>query len=102
LAPAIQFLHGRNARKWNQEDFLTGQRKVWYRYTDRVMRNEVHLEKSFNYIHYNPVKHGYVNDSYAWQWSSLQVYLEQAGQEWLQNCWRRAAPTEKFGKGWDE
>jgi putative transposase len=102
LAVLLQLLPGRNARKWNQEDLLTGQRKVWYRYTDHVMRNEVHLEKSFNYIHYNPVKHGYVNDPYAWQWSSLQVYLEQEGREWLQNCWRRAAPTCEFGKGWDD
>jgi putative transposase len=102
LAAVLQLLHGRNARKWNKEESLTGQRKVWYKFADRVMRNEVHLEKSFNYIHYNPVKHGYVNDPYAWQWGSLQYYLEQEGRDWLQNCWRRAAPTREFGKGWDD
>lgn len=102
LVVMLQLLHGRSARKWNKEDQLTGQRKVWYKFADRVIRNEVHLEKSFNYIHYNPVKHGHITDPYAWQCSSLQVYLEEAGREWLQNCWRRAAPTERFGKGWDE
>jgi putative transposase len=37
----------------------------------------------FNYIHNNPVKHGYVNEMGDWDYSSYQYYLEKYGKEWM-------------------
>ena len=53
-------VHGPTARYWNQEETTSG-RKVWFRYTDRAMRSQRHYYTTLNYIHYNPVKHGYVD-----------------------------------------
>jgi putative transposase len=73
LSVAIKHLHGATSRQWNLEDGLTGKRRVWYRFYDRMMRNETQLNQAFNYIHYNPLKHGLIEDVYSWQWSSLYL-----------------------------
>jgi putative transposase len=97
----LKQIHGLTSHTWNQQDRLTGKRKVWYRYADRVIRNEFHLYQTLNYIHYNPVKHGLVEDVYDWQWSSLFWYVEDKGQEWLREQWGEYKPPDDFGKDWD-
>lgn len=84
------------------EDQLTGKRRVWYKFFDTYMRNDVHLRTAFNYIHYNPVKHGYVSDPYEWAWSSLPIYYSDKGKDWLRENWRAYTPPADFGKGWDD
>ncbi len=101
ISSALQDVHGVTARNWNLADEKTGKRRVWYRFTDRAIRNESHLLATLNYIHYNPVKHGYVEDAYEWPWSSLQGYLEAHGREWLRATWR-ANPPGDMGRGWDD
>jgi putative transposase len=98
----VQLVHGRTSREWNLQDGLTGKRKVWYRFSDRMMRNEVQLSQAFNYVHYNPVKHGYVKDVHDWRWSSLFLYEEDKGGEWLNEQWRKFPPPADFGKGWGD
>jgi putative transposase len=97
----LKQIHGSTSHTWNQQDRLTGKRKIWYRYADRVIRNEFHLHQTLNYIHYNPVKHGLVEDVYDWQWSSLFWYIEDKGQEWLREQWGKYKPPDDFGKDWD-
>ena len=92
-------IHGRTARIWNLEDDAAG-RKVWYRYTDRVIRSERHYWTTVNYIHFNPVKHGLVDSPYGWEWSSVHGYLENEGIEWLRDLWR-TFPVRDYGKSWD-
>ena len=55
----IKRLHGESAVRFNKLDDVAG-RKVWYQYWDRFPRNERDFWAYFNYIHINPVKHGYV------------------------------------------
>lgn len=62
VSETLKHLHGKTSREWNIEDNLTGKRRVWYKFANMFIRNEVHLQTMFNYIHYNPVKHGYVDD----------------------------------------
>jgi len=99
-APIFNQLHGRTSRLWNVEDGCQG-RKVWYRYSDRAVRDEAHFYRAINYIHANPVKHGYVARSREWRWSSLHRYTDTLGFEWLEATWRRY-PVGDFGMGWDE
>lgn len=101
VSNCLRLLHGRTSHDWNVEDGLKEKRKVWYRFADRLMRNETQLYQTLNYIHYNPIKHGYVTDIQAWQWSSIHMYENEKGTDWLQNQWRRYAPSEDFGNGWD-
>ena len=102
VSAALKQLHGTTSRQWNIEDNLTGKRRVWYKFADTYIRNEEHLHIAFNYIHHNPVKHNYVKDLYHWPWSSLFIYYEDKGYEWLQEQWKSYTPPGDFGKGWDD
>jgi putative transposase len=101
VSAALKHLHGTTSREWNIKDGQTGKRRVWYKFVDTTVRNETHLHTAFNYIHYNPVKHGYVKDPYEWHWSSLYLYYEEKGREWLREHWQSYTPSTDFGNGWD-
>jgi putative transposase len=102
VSAALKHLHGTASRQWNIEDNLTGKRRIWYKFADTYIRNDEHLHLAFNYIHYNPVKHGYVSDAHEWPWSSLQVYYEDKGKDWLQEQWETYKPPDDLGKSWDD
>lgn len=102
VSGALKLLHGSTSFDWNQEDGLRGKRKVWYKYSDRLIRGNEHYFRALNYIHYNPVKHGYVESAYDWKWSSLGMYQEDHGREWLREKWTDFPPQKEYGEGWDE
>jgi putative transposase len=96
----IRTLHSGIATQWNRED-QTARRKIWYRFSDRVIRNERHYFAALNYIHANPVKHGYVKRADEWPDSSVHEYLEKWGREYLVELWQNY-PVGEMGKGWDD
>jgi putative transposase len=100
LGGVFKNVHGRTSYLWNKEDSTRG-RKVWFRYSDRYMRNERHFYTTLNYIHFNPVKHGYVDSPYDWAWGSVHWYKRDKGVEWLRDLWS-AYPLRDYGKGWDD
>ncbi len=100
VSAALKQLHGSTSREWNLADQQTG-RQVWFRFADQMIRNEKHFYHALNYIHTNPIKHNYVDDPYEWLWSSVHVYFETHGREWLREKWQTYLPGE-FGKGWDD
>jgi len=83
----------------NGEDGERG-RQVWYRAQDRLMRSEAHYGATLNYIHNNPVKHGYVKKWTDWPYSSVHWYLETKGRDWLLDLWRDY-PVLNYGDKWD-
>ena len=93
-------LHGATSRQWNLEDGKTGQRTVWYQFSDRMIRSEAHFYAMLNYVHYNPVKHGYVKRMNEWEWSSFHWYLEKMGRDWLVEIWKKY-PIKNYGEKWD-
>lgn len=98
LSKQLRLVHGRTARQWNLEDQVTG--KLWCSYSDRAIRDEKHYYTVVNYIHYNPVKHGFTDSPYHWENSSLHQYLQEKGRDWLRNCWVEY-PVKDYGKDWD-
>ncbi len=100
LSSIFRQILGFTSYDWNKDDACQG-RKVWFRYTDRLIRSERHYYTTLNYIHYNPVKHGWSNSAYEWKASSLHWYLEQNGREWLRNLWSKY-PVRNYGRGWDD
>ncbi len=102
ISSALKHLHGATSREWNLQDGMTGKRRVWFKFADTYIRNQQHFRTAFNYIHYNPVKHGYVSDAYDWHWSSLSLYYEDMGKDWLRDHWRMYTPLADFSKGWDD
>ncbi len=92
-------LHGRTSHRMNIEDASAG-RRVWFRSNDRCMRSARHYCATLNYIHNNPVKHGYVQKWTDWPYSSVHWYLAVHGREWLLDLWREY-PVLNYGDKWD-
>lgn len=52
-------------------------RGVWQpRYWEHTLEDEDDFERHFDYIHYNPVKHGYVTCPRDWAWSSFHRWVD--------------------------
>ena len=50
-------------------------KKLWQnRFLEHTIRDENDLNIHLNYIHYNPVKHGYLKD---WKYFSFHKFIEQ-------------------------
>ena len=64
---------------------LRGERGIWQRrFWEHQVEDESDLEHCCDYIHYNPVKHGYAASPGDWPWSTFEKFVK-AGQyppEW--------------------
>lgn len=99
VSEAVRKIHSRVATQINGLQKQRG-RQVWFRYSDRYIRTEAHHWASVNYVHYNPIKHGYVKRMQDWSWSSIHEYLEQYPRPILEDLWK-TYPVKDYGKGWD-
>ena len=93
LAKFFARLHAGTSKRFNAWDAVPG-RRVWYNYWNTCIRSKRDFWMHFNYVHYNPVKHGYVQDLARWEFSSYSYYLRAKGKEWLDDCWRRYSVLE--------
>ena len=51
--------------------------KLWQRrFWEHTIRDERDYENHFHYIHFNPVKHGFVEQASSWAWSSFHRYVQ--------------------------
>jgi putative transposase len=66
----------RNFTKYYKEkNNITNSLSLWQkRFWDHVIRDEDDLENHLHYIHFNPVKHGYVKDPAEWNDSSFKAW----------------------------
>jgi putative transposase len=54
------------------------ERGIWQRrYWEHAIRDDADLARHVDYIHFNPVKHGYVSRVYDWPHSSFHRYVER-------------------------
>jgi putative transposase len=62
-----------------------GERGIWQRrFWEHLIRDENDLEHHMNYVHINPVKHGYVTQASAWPYSSIHRYIRLG---WMTDDW---------------
>ena len=99
LMEHVRLLHGRSSHLWNGEDDARG-RKCWHCTADRRIRSDRHFYAVRNYIHNNPVKHGYVKKWREWEFSSAADYLDEVGDEEAARLWREY-PVLDMGEKWD-
>lgn len=53
------------------------ERGIWQRrYWEHQIRDDLDLQRHIDYIHYSPVKHGYVTQASDWPYSSLHRYIK--------------------------
>jgi len=71
--------------------------RLWQpRFWDHVIRNEKDLNRHIDYIHYNPVKHGYVTRPEDWPRSSYREWLRRG---YYEEGWGHVEPT--YVVGWE-
>ena len=90
----IRRLHGNISYYINKHDLCPG-RQLCHNYWDRIIRNELEFWTKFNYIHYNPVKHGYVINPGDWIFSTYNSYLQSKGEGWMADCFQ-SYPVVEF------
>ena len=62
----------------SQSKLARREKGLWQRrYWEHAIRDDANLERHVDYIHYNPVKHGYVSRVCDWPHSSFHRYVEQ-------------------------
>lgn len=61
----------------NNSSLSLWQKRFW----EHTIHDEKDLQNCFDYIHYNPVKHGYSVTMDQWQWSSYSDYFDSSSVE---------------------
>ena len=64
-------------------------RTLWQRrYWEHTIRDAADFARHVDYIHINPVKHGYVRSPANWPYSSLHRYIRQGvlPPDWATDC----------------
>jgi len=62
----------------NKSRVKKGERGIWQRrYWEHLIRDEDDYENHVSYIHYNPVKHGYVQRAVDWPYSTIHDFVEK-------------------------
>ena len=57
------------------------------RYWEHLLRDEADLDAHVTYIHFNPVKHGYVERPCDWRESTIHRYVRRG---WIERGWAEA------------
>ena len=96
----IARLHGRNSHRWNVEEHSTG-RQVFHRSLLKEIRSPAHWWSTLNYIHHNPVHHGYVDTWGEWPFSSAVDFLHSVPSATARAVWRKY-PVTGMGRNWDK
>jgi putative transposase len=74
-------------------------RGIWQRrFWEHLVRDETDLERCCDYIHFNPVKHGYVTRPLDWPWSSFHRFLSNGDYA---PDWGRTQPATIDGSEWE-
>lgn len=92
--------HGRTSHTWNGEENTRG-RQVFFQAAERAMRSKRHFWATLNYVHHNPVHHGYVEQWTDWPWSSATEFLNQTDPQEAKRIWREY-PLGDYGQSWDD
>jgi putative transposase len=60
------------------------QRRFW----EHTIRDEMDFRNHIDYVHYNPIKHGYVHCAHAWPHSTYQRWVREGfySNDWCCQC----------------
>ncbi len=75
-------LQGISASRRKHQESNVWQRRFW----EHTISDEEECERCFDYIHYNPVKHGLVRCPHRWEASSFHQWVERGAYEAHWGC----------------
>jgi putative transposase len=76
----VQRTEARSASRAGKRERGIWQRRFW----EHLIRDEEDLARHVDYIHFNPVKHGYVERAVDWPFSSFHRFVRRG---WLPRGW---------------
>lgn len=92
ITKLMQSIKRNFTRNFKAERGLTGSLKLWQRsFYDHVIRDERDYLNHMHYIHYNPVKHGYVSRPEDYAHTSFREYVRRG---WYEIGWRHEDGAE--------
>jgi putative transposase len=66
------------------------EKDLWQRrYWEHLIKDEEDWRRHIDYIHYNPVKHGYVERPADWPYSSFKIAMKR---DWYEATWGDSEP----------
>ena len=64
---------------WMNNELTAAVDPIWQdKYWEHTISGDRDMQVHFNYIHYNPVKHGLTETFDGWKWSSFRDYLDES------------------------
>jgi len=67
-----------NERPMSDSRSRRGEEGIWQRrFWDHLIRDEQDLQRHLDYLHWNPVKHGYVKRVMDWPYSTFHRFVAQ-------------------------
>jgi putative transposase len=78
LMHSLKLSFSMNYRKAHDFSGAVWQKRFW----DHLIRDEDDYFKHLNYIHYNPVKHGYVKKAFDYPHSSITKFKDYYPPDW--------------------
>jgi putative transposase len=95
FSQVMQSIKWNFTRNYKRVKSITEPVSLWQdRFWDHVIRDETDLSNHIDYIHYNPVKHGYVDAPAKWQRSSFTFRAERG---YYAPGWGTTEPPEITG-----
>jgi putative transposase len=85
LAVNVSHLVGSMKRDISYRSPMRGVRSLWQpRFHDHVIRDQADLHRHLDYLHFNPVKHGYCKHASEYRWSSFSHWTARGvyGPDW--------------------
>jgi putative transposase len=78
FSKVIQSFKWNYLREYKKLHGIQGSLSLWQkRFWDHVIRDEKDLQTHVDYVHYNPVKHGFVQDPIEWENSTFRFWQEK-------------------------
>jgi putative transposase len=95
-SPIISSIKRNFIRNYRKDVDADDSSPIWQsRFWDHVIKDDDDFEKHLDYIHWNPVKHGFVDDPIKWQWST---FLKWHGDGFYDDTWGKGGIPTKIQK----
>tara|TARA_R110002051_G_scaffold323773_2_gene418471 strand:- start:8 stop:529 length:522 start_codon:yes stop_codon:yes gene_type:complete len=91
----------RDIKKYASQEFFfpPGTHNAWQRgFWEHVIRDENDWQRHMDYIHYNPVKHGWSRAPRDWEWSSFQQCVQKG---WYTPDWGTQQAPDVAEMDWE-
>jgi putative transposase len=68
----LRFVHRYKKTSAHQGNISLWQRRFW----DHIIRDTEDMHRHMDYVHFNPVRHGYVAKPVDYRWSSFSIHVD--------------------------